>query len=70
LVVSRGFPGPPSYHQDRLLQVAPDHIVGVITNGVGRMYPYADRVAPEDRWAIAHHVKALQAEERSPGPSP
>jgi hypothetical protein len=25
------------------------------------MYPYAERVPPEDRWAIAHFVKALQA---------
>ena len=69
-VVSRGFPAPPSYHQERLRQVAPEHIVGVVTNGVGRMYPYADRVPPEDRWAIAHHVKALQAEERPQKPSP
>ena len=69
-VVSRGFPAPPSYHQERLGQVAPEHIVGVVTNGVGRMYPYADRVPPEDRWAIAHYVKALQAEERPQKPSP
>ncbi len=69
-VVSRGFPVPPSYHQERLGQVAPEHIVGVVTNGVGRMYPYADRVPPEDRWAIAHYVKALQAEERPQKPSP
>jgi hypothetical protein len=68
-VVSRGFPAPPSYHQDRLRQVAPEHLVGIITDGVGRMYPYADRVPPEDRWAIAHHVKALQAEEHPPGPT-
>jgi len=33
-----------------------------ITQGRGRMFPYADRVLPEDRWAIAHHVKRLQAE--------
>jgi mono/diheme cytochrome c family protein len=68
-VVSRGFPAPPSYHQERLRQAAPEHIVRVITNGVGRMSPYADRVPPEDRWAIAHHVKVLQAQERAPMPS-
>jgi mono/diheme cytochrome c family protein len=68
-VVSRGFPAPPSYHQDRLRAVAPEHIVAVITNGVGRMYPYADRVTPQDRWAIAHYVKALQAGERPAGPT-
>ena len=63
-VVSRGFPAPPSYHEERLRKIPPEHIVGVITNGLGRMYPYADRVPPEDRWAIAHYVKALQVDER------
>ena len=24
------------------------------------MYPYASRVAPEDRWAIAAYIRALQ----------
>jgi mono/diheme cytochrome c family protein len=32
----------------------------VITNGVGRMYSYASRIPPEDRWAIAAYVRALQ----------
>ena len=60
-VVSRGFPPPPSYHEERLRTLAPDQIVQVITHGKGRMFPYADRVMPEDRWAIAHYVKSLQA---------
>jgi mono/diheme cytochrome c family protein len=60
-VVSRGFPPPPSYHDERLLALAPEQIVQVITHGKGRMFPYADRVLPEERWAIAHYVKALQA---------
>jgi hypothetical protein len=61
-VVSRGLPAPPSYHDERLRAYSPEQIVGVITQGRGRMFPYADRVSPEDRWAIAHHVKRLQAE--------
>lgn len=69
-VVSRGFPPPPSYHQERLREAPPEDVVAVATHGRGRMYPYADRILPEDRWAIAHYVKALQAEERSSGPSP
>jgi mono/diheme cytochrome c family protein len=67
-VVSRGFPPPPSYHEERLLSLSPEQIVQVITNGKGRMFPYADRVLPEERWAIAHYVKALQA--RDPGSGP
>ena len=66
-VVSKGFVPPPSYHEDRLRALAPEQIVQVITRGRGRMFPYADRVPPEDRWAIAHYVKELQA--RSVGAS-
>ena len=62
VVVSRGFPPPPSYHYERLRGYSPEQIVGVITRGRGRMFPFADRLSPEDRWAVAHHVKRLQAE--------
>lgn len=59
-VVRRGFPAPPTYHQERL-RAAPDrHFFDVITNGYGVMSSYADRVAPEDRWAIVAYIRALQ----------
>ncbi len=59
-VVRRGFPRPPSYHTERL-RAAPDrHFYDVITAGYGAMYPYADRVAPADRWAIVAYIRALQ----------
>jgi mono/diheme cytochrome c family protein len=32
----------------------------VITNGHGAMYSFAARVQPEDRWAIAAYIRALQ----------
>lgn len=63
LVVSRGFPPPPTYHQERIRALSPAQIVTVITEGKGRMASYADRVPPEDRWAVAHFVKELQARE-------
>ena len=70
-VVGHGFPRPPSYHDERLRGAPAEHIVSVITTGVGAMYPYAERVPPEDRWAIAHYVKELQArEDRSPSERP
>lgn len=69
-VVSRGFPAPPSYADPRVLSLGPEQIVQVVTHGKGRMFPYADRVLPEDRWAIAHHVKALQAHAASPEGTP
>jgi mono/diheme cytochrome c family protein len=60
LVVRRGFPAPPSYHIERLRQAPDRYIYDVITKGYGIMYPYADRVAPPDRWAIVAYIRALQ----------
>lgn len=60
MIVARGFPAPPSYHSARLRAAAPEHLVDVITNGYGVMYPYAARVAPRDRWAITAYIRALQ----------
>jgi mono/diheme cytochrome c family protein len=60
MIVRRGFPPPPSFHQDRLRQAPPGHFYQVITNGFGVMYPYAARVEPADRWAIAAYIRALQ----------
>lgn len=64
MVARRGFPHPPSYHTDRLRKAPDQHLYDVITNGYGIMYPYADRVAPEDRWAIVEYIRALQLSQR------
>jgi len=58
--VQRGFPQPPSFNTDALRNAPIGHFYDVITNGYGVMYPYASRVAPEDRWAIAAYIRALQ----------
>lgn len=60
VVVRRGFPAPPSYHIPRLLEAEDGHIFNVPTRGFGRMYSYAARVMPEDRWAIVSYIRALQ----------
>jgi cytochrome c553 len=60
MIVQRGFLPPPSYHSDRLRNVADRHFYDVITNGFGAMYSYGDRVSPSDRWAIAAYIRALQ----------
>ena len=59
-IVRRGFPAPPTYHNDRLRNAPIGHFYNVITNGYGVMYPYASRVEPADRWAIAAYIRALQ----------
>lgn len=65
-VVQRGFPAPPTYHSERLRQAPDSHFYNVITHGYGVMYPYADRVAPRDRWAIVAYIRALQLSQHVP----
>jgi mono/diheme cytochrome c family protein len=60
MIVQRGFPAPPSYHEEQLRTEDPQHFFDVITNGYGIMYSYADRVSVEDRWAIVAYIRALQ----------
>jgi mono/diheme cytochrome c family protein len=35
-------------------------IFNTITNGKNNMNPYADKLTPEDRWAVIAYVRALQ----------
>lgn len=60
MVVQRGFPQPPTFHSERLRQAPLRHFYNVISDGFGVMYAYRDRVEPEDRWAIAAYIRALQ----------
>ena len=60
MVVKRGFPAPPTYHQDRLRGSDDAHLYDVITHGWGVMYPYGDRLAPADRQAVVAYIRALQ----------
>ncbi len=66
MIVRRGFPSPPSYHTDRLRNAPDSHFYQVISNGYGAMYPYADRIAPADRWAIVAYIRALQLSQHLP----
>jgi mono/diheme cytochrome c family protein len=65
-VVQNGFPAPPSFHSERLRQAPAGHYFDVITNGYGDMYSYADRVQPEERWAIIAYIRALQLSRQAP----
>ena len=62
MVVRRGYRKPPSYYDDKLQEgtASAAHFFDVITNGYGVMYSYATRVEPEDRWAVAAYIRALQ----------
>ena len=65
MVTRRGFRHPPTYHQDRLRQVAVGHFFDVITNGLGAMQDYSAQVVPRDRWAIAAYIRALQLSQQA-----
>ncbi len=60
IVVRRGFPRPPTFHQKRLRDADDTLFYDTITDGYGVMYPYPNRVAPADRWAITYYIRALQ----------
>lgn len=60
MIVQRGFPRPPPLYGDKLIAAKASDLYDVITNGHGKMYSYADRVAPADRWAIIAYIRALQ----------
>lgn len=60
MVVQRGFKHPPSYNIERLRRAPIGYFFDVMTNGYGAMSDYAEQVPPEDRWAIAAYIRALQ----------
>ncbi len=60
MIPQRGFPAPPTFHSERLRRAPIGHFFAVMTNGYGVMYPYGARVTPDDRWAIAAYIRALQ----------
>jgi mono/diheme cytochrome c family protein len=60
LVVQRGYPKPPSFHDARLRNVEAGYFFDVMTNGFGRMPDYRAQVTPRDRWNIVAYIRALQ----------
>lgn len=60
MIVQRGLRRPPSFHEQRLVNIAVGHFYDVITNGFGGMGDYSQQVPVRDRWAIAAYIRALQ----------
>jgi cytochrome c553 len=60
VIVQKGMPQPASFHDQRLRDAPVGYFFNAMTNGFGRMYSYASRIPPEDRWAIASYIRALQ----------
>jgi len=65
MIVERGFRAPPSFHIERLRNAPVGHFFDVMTNGLGAMYDYSDRIRVKDRWAIAAYIRVLQLSQNS-----
>ncbi|OIO59654.1 MAG: cytochrome C [Verrucomicrobia bacterium CG_4_10_14_3_um_filter_43_23] len=50
----------PTYHDKRLRDMPIGEIFNTITNGKGLMNSYADKLSPQERWAVIAYVRALQ----------
>jgi mono/diheme cytochrome c family protein len=55
-----GMGATPTYHDARLRTMPDGEIYNTITNGKNTMFSYADKLSPEDRWAVVAYVRALQ----------
>jgi mono/diheme cytochrome c family protein len=55
-----GMGATPSYHDDRIRKMPEGEIFNTITNGKNTMLPYADKLLPNERWAVVAYVRALQ----------
>jgi mono/diheme cytochrome c family protein len=65
IMVKKGMLPPPSYHDQRLVDVEDGHIFNVITNGLKNMPPYKYQIPVDDRWSIVGYVRALQRSHRA-----
>ena len=66
MIVQRGYPHPLSFHIPRLRQAPIGHIFVVMSTGYGAMPAYEQQVPPQDRWAIAAYIRALQLSQYAP----
>jgi mono/diheme cytochrome c family protein len=60
MIVQRGYSPAGDLTGDRLSAAPLGHFFHVMTNGYGSMPDYSAQVTPEDRWAIAAFLRALQ----------
>ena len=60
MIVQRGYKPAGNFH-DQVRKVQPlSHFFFVMTNGYGAMPDYSAQLTPEERWAVAAYIRALQ----------
>lgn len=60
MIVERGYKPAANLHDPARVVQPVSHYFTVITNGYGAMPDYAAQLTPEDRWAVAAYIRALQ----------
>jgi mono/diheme cytochrome c family protein len=64
-------PPPPSYYDQRMIDLQNGYYFFVITNGKGAMFRYGGRIQdPNDRWAIIAYIRELQKNPPAPAAAP
>jgi cytochrome c553 len=60
MIVQRGYAKAANLHDARMVAAPLGHYFAVMTNGYGAMPEYAAQLTPEERWAVAAYIRALQ----------
>ncbi len=59
-IVQRGYKPAANFHDQVRMSQPISHYFYVMTHGYGAMPDYSAQLAPEDRWAVAAYIRALQ----------
>ena len=60
MIVQRGYKPAGNYHDAKRMAQPLSHYFVVMSNGYGAMPDYSAQLPPEDRWAVAAYIRALQ----------
>jgi mono/diheme cytochrome c family protein len=60
MIVQRGYKPAGNFHDAKRLAEPLSHYFVVMTNGYGAMPDYSSQLTPQDRWAVAAYIRALQ----------
>jgi len=60
MIVQRGYKPAGNFHDAKRLAEPLSHYFYVMTNGYGAMPDYSAQLTPQDRWAVAAYIRALQ----------
>ncbi|MCC5925116.1 MAG: cytochrome c [Bacteroidetes bacterium] len=66
IIIGYGYVPPPSFNEERVINMPDGELYSSIYNGVRSMPSYRHQIPVEDRWAIVAYIRALQ---RSQGAS-